>query len=220
MTETPILNNPEILQRLRDRFPILGDYPTEIRGERIDEASYLGTLETDDFFGFCVGYSPTKETVKADHFNLLSKEENLQLAYYRILKPVDIRTGGEMRVQLSGREPGTVTGINQIPVYLDSCGLVQLRWGKDIAVLWEAFFDPKFTQRLDHEVLMNQLWSRCEEFLYGQGVSRIYTYNRDLRFTDQWYRAFLERRGYQPVTGRNVTVMKKIGNQVCDRNSS
>ncbi|PZD70638.1 hypothetical protein C1752_10488 [Acaryochloris thomasi RCC1774] len=106
--------------------------------------------------------------------------------------------------------PGKVTGVHSIPVILKDCGCAQLWWGGEVGVLWEAFFEGEIKGRIGHEVLMNQLWGCCEDFLKSQGVKKIYTYNRDLEIPNEWYQAFLQRRGYKSVEGRKVTVVKEI----------
>lgn len=211
MTEQSIHNNPAILKRLYRRFDHLQDYPCELKGQFIDEACHIWTLETDDFLGFILGYPVEKDSAGRDRFTMLSAEENQAITHYRHLRPVlPWRPQPIIGVQMPQQGPGTVTGTHSIPVVLKNVGNAQLWWGGEVAVLWEAFFDDAITQRQDYEALINQLWGCCETFLENQGVQRIYTYNRDLRFNEKWYRTFLERRGYRVVEGRKVTVVKNI----------
>ena len=44
------------IRRLYKRFDYLQDFPCELRGCLIDEASYFGTLETNEFLGFVMAY--------------------------------------------------------------------------------------------------------------------------------------------------------------------
>lgn len=79
MNKQPIINNPHALTKLCRRIDYLNDFPASIEGEDLDDARLLGTLETDDFLSFVLGYSPEEGILSPDHFKMLSKEENCQL---------------------------------------------------------------------------------------------------------------------------------------------
>lgn len=211
MNEPSVINNPHILKKLCRRIDYLNDFPASIEGEDLEDARLLGTLETDDFLGFVLGYSPEEGEVSPDHFKMLSKEENRQLNHYRLIKPVLPWPQPILGISVPGGEPGKVTGIHRVPVVLKPCGVAQVWWGGDVAVLWEALLDGDVKERQDYEALMNQLWGCCEVFLKGQGVRQVYTYNRDDEYPLKWYQGFLERRGYVPVKDRKITVRKILG---------
>lgn len=206
--EDPILDNPHILEKLCRRIDYLNDFPASIEGEDLDDAHLLGTLETDDFLGFVLGYSPEEGEVSSGHFKMLSQEENRQITHYRLLKPVLPWPQPIIGATVSDEGPGKVTGVHKVTVVLKPCGMAQVWWGGEVAVLWEALLEGDIKDRQDYEALMNQFWNCCEDFLKGQEVRQVYTYNRDDAYPLEWYQGFLERRGYIPVEGRKVTVRK------------
>ena len=61
MSELPFTNNSAILERLYQRFDYLQDFPCQLEGCFINEANHFGTLETDDFLGFIMGYQVEEE---------------------------------------------------------------------------------------------------------------------------------------------------------------
>lgn len=210
MNEQPILSNSHVLDKLCRRIDYLQDLPFSIKGEDLDDAHLIGTLETDDFLGFVLGYSSEEGEVSSGHFKLLSTEENRQLNRYRLLKPVIPWPQPIIGATVSDEGPGKVTGIHDVPVLLKPCGIAQVWWGGNVAVLWEAFLEGDIKERQDYEALMNQLWGCCEEFLRGQGVRQVYTHDRDHDYPLDWYQGFLERRGYVPVEDRKITVRKVL----------
>lgn len=77
-----------MLAKLYQRFDYLQDLPFELRGCSIDDATSLGVLETEQFLGFLMAYSVEKEYPTKDHFLFLSQQQNLQICYYRHIRPV------------------------------------------------------------------------------------------------------------------------------------
>ncbi|NJM67814.1 MAG: hypothetical protein HC851_20175 [Acaryochloris sp. RU_4_1] len=209
MNEQPILNNPDVLEKLCRHFDYLNDLPSHLQGQFLEDACHLGTLETDDFLGFVLGY-PEEDTALPEHFPMLSVTENSQITSYCLLKPVLPWPQPIIGVSVPPIGPGRVTGVHSVPVLLKPCGSAQLWWGGDVGVLWEAFLEGDIQERQDYEALMNQLWGHCEDFLKSRGVQLIYTESRDPEFDERWYKDFLERRGYIPVKGRRITVRKEI----------
>lgn len=86
--ERLITSDPRVLEKLYQRFDYLQDLPSELRGCFIDEATSLGVLETEQFLGFLMAYEVQKESPSKDHFPFLNSQQNLQLRYYRHIRPV------------------------------------------------------------------------------------------------------------------------------------
>ncbi len=210
MIEQPILDNPEILQHLYRRYDYLKDFPCTLKAICIEEASYLGALETDDFLGFILAYEIEEAKVSRDHFPMLSAEENLKIGHYRLLKPVEPWPQPIVGVAMKGIETGKVTGTHSVDVLLKSIGSAQLWWGEKVGILWEGILGGDIQERQDFEALMNQLWGICEEFLRNQGVQEVYAFNRDPEYAPDWYQGFLERIGYRSVEDRPCTVVKTL----------
>jgi hypothetical protein len=208
--ETPIHEDQAFLDQLYKHYDYLQDYPCEFRAMFIEDALSLGIIHSDDFLGAVLGY-PVEEFKTRDHnyFPYLPPEANLKLSSYRHLTPVIPSPQPIIGVAMAG-DRGTVTGIHGVPVILHQIGNCQVWYGHDVALIFECFLEGRVQQDPGFEVLMNQLWSICEEFLMGQGVSQIYALGRDPALDDTWFQGHLERRGYQPLTEKSVTWVKAI----------
>lgn len=208
--ERPIHADQVFLERLYNRFDYLQDFPCEFRAMFIDDALSLGMLHSDDFVGAVLGY-PVEEfqTRDRNYFPYIPPETNLKLSSYRHLTPVMPCPQPIIGVAMVG-DQGTVTGIHSVPVILNKIGNVQVWYGPEVALIFECFLEGQVQQDPSFEVLMNQLWSICEEFLIGQGVSQIYALGREPALDDNWFHGHLERQGYQPVEEGSVTWVKAI----------
>ena len=204
MTKQPFATDSTVLQRLYRRFDYLQDFPCEVKGCLIDEATCLGTLETDDFLGFVMGYQVEQETPDANHFVIISREDNLKINHYRHLRPVQPWPQPIIGVAFSEQEPGRVTGTHKVDVMMNNIGNAQLWWGGDVGIIWEAYLDRFIRQRENFEALIHQLWQQCEEYLFAQGVKRIFTHNHDPEFDNDWYLRFLQRRGFEVVSEKAI----------------
>jgi hypothetical protein len=209
--ETPIHEDQAFLDQLYKRFDYLKDYPCEFNGMFINEALSLGILHSDGFLGAVLGY-PVDEfkTRDRNYFPFLPAEVNLNLSSYRLLTPVIPWPQPIIGIAMAG-DHGEVTGIHAVPVLMQKIGKVQVWYGQEVALIFECFLEGQVQQDPGFEVLMNQLWSICEEFLMGQGVSQIYALGRDPALDDAWFRGHLERRGYQPLSAESVTWLKQPG---------
>jgi hypothetical protein len=172
--------HPEVLDRLFKRFSYLQDYPLNIRGKLIEEAQYYGSLATDDFLGFLMGYPEEACLFRHDHFPFLNAKENEQLSHYQLLNPVIPWPTPKVGIQSN-----QVTGTHSIDVIMHQVGTCQLYWGGEIGVLWEAILYPDIRARIEFEAIMNQLWGFCEQILFSHGVTKIVTYNRDPEYPNE-----------------------------------
>ena len=195
LDELPVQNDPEVFDALYTFFPFLKDYPLDLNGSFIDDARCLGRLQRPDLLGFVMAYELEREPYPSD-FPFLTPEQNRQLCCYRDLRPV--LPYPQPVINLVQRADGQlVTGeTRKVTVVLKNAGSAQVWFGGGTAVLWEAFFDRQLQARGDHAVLMTQLWDLCEGYLQKQGVKQVYTYASDPEFPDDWYRPWLEARGY------------------------
>ena len=64
----PIADDPNVLERIYERFAYLRDQPLILLGSYIDQAASLGHLETNGFLGFLMAYPVTDERPKLDRF--------------------------------------------------------------------------------------------------------------------------------------------------------
>jgi hypothetical protein len=75
MQKTPFINNLAILERRYKHFDYLQDFPCELQGCFINEATNFGTLEPDYFLGFIMDYQVEGEQPTPDHFLFLSERD-------------------------------------------------------------------------------------------------------------------------------------------------
>lgn len=206
--ETPIQENQAFLSLLYKRYDYLQDFPCEFKGMFIEDAMSLGTLHSDEFLGAVLGY-PVEEfkTRDRNYFPFLPVEANLKLSSHRHLTPVIPWPQPILGVAMAG-DRGEVTGVHSIPVMLNKVGNAQVWYGKDVGLIFECFLEGQVQQEPSFEILMNQLWSICEEFLMSQGVSQIYALARDPALDDTWFRGHLQRRGYQPIAEGAIAWVK------------
>jgi hypothetical protein len=198
--ESPIQSDPEVLEAIYWRFDYLRDHPLKLRASFIVEAVSLGTLHAEDFFVFLMACEVEAVKPVKDPFPFLSAEENLSVTHYCSIRPVVPWPQPRIGITWNNeRGEGRVTGTHEVDVILRPVGEAQLWWGNATGVIWEGFFERDIRAREDHELLMHGLWEGLEGYLAAQGVSRVYTHDRDLVFEDAWYRGFLKEREYQPV---------------------
>jgi hypothetical protein len=213
--EIPITTDPNVLERIYRQFAYLKDYPLNLLGAFIDEAVSLGALQSDDLLAFLMAYEVEEERPSRGQFAFLTPEENLSVRYYRHIRPVQPWPQPIIGVAFQGQQ-GVVTGTYRVDVVMRNIGNIQLWWGDEIGVIWEAFFDANVRARSDHELLMHQLWDELERYLAGRGVKRVLTNKRDPALDEGWYQAFLARRGYgsdpqrAELPGGKVAVMKNL----------
>lgn len=207
--ELPIAKDPRVLGKLYQKFDYLQDLPFELKGCWLDEAVYLGLLESSDFLGFLMGYEVEQERPSHDHFEFLNREDNIQIQYYRHIRPVQPWPQPVIGVAFDSPNTGTVTGTHKVDVVLKDIGKVQVWFGGKIGVIWEAFLEQRLQQGESYGILMAQIWNQIEEYLANQGVERVYTYDRDPAVEPVWYRAFLCQRGYQPRSG-SIALVKPL----------
>jgi hypothetical protein len=207
--EIPIQENQEFLKQLYKRYDYLQDFSCEFKGMFIEDAMSLGTLHSDEFLGAVLGY-PEQEfkTRDRNYFPFLPAEVNLKLSSYRHLTPVIPWPQPILGVAMAG-DRGEVTGIHSVPVMLNKVGNGQVWYGQDVGLIFECFLEGKAQQEPSFEVLMNQLWSICEEFLMSQGISQIYTVGRDPALDTAWFEGHLQCRGYQPTTEGAIAWVKR-----------
>lgn len=212
MTESPIRDNPQILQALYKKYGYLMDLPCELKGCLIDDATHFGTLQTDNFLGFVMAYvEQINDHPVPDYYPFLQKEDNLKLSHYRHLRPVKPHPQPIVGVSFDQHsEVGSVEGTHRVDVMLNEIGNAQLWWGEDVAVIFEAMLYKSIQQEQEFEAIIHQLWTMCEAFLKAQGIQRIYTHNHDPEFDTQWYQGFLERRGYRTYDDRFSVVVKTL----------
>ncbi len=204
--EAPVTSDPEVLELIYRRFNYLKDHPLKLRGSFIDEAVSLGRLEGEDFLAFLMAYEVEDERPTPDHFPFLTAEENLQVTRYRLIRPAIPWPQPTIGVAWNFLEGvGRVTGTYEVDVVMKPVGEAQLWWGGSTGVIWEAFFERDIRAKKDHELLMRQLWETLERYLAGEGVTRVYTHDRDPALDDAWYRTFLAARGYTSARERSVT---------------
>lgn len=206
--EKPIQDSQAFLNALYRRYDYLQDFPCEFQGMMLDKATSLGMLQTDSFLGALLGYPVENETLTRNHFPYLPEEVNLSIAHYRQLTPVQPWPQPIIGVAMTGTQ-GTVTGVHSVPVVLQRVGNVQVWYGQDVGLIFEAFLEGQVQNDPSFEVLMNQLWSKIEQYLTDQGVSKVYTLARDPALDERWLRSHLERRGYQPEEEGVVTWVKQ-----------
>jgi hypothetical protein len=204
VSNIPITQDSTVLDRLYRRFDCLQDLPCELRGCCVDEAVNLGFLEADSFLGCLMAYEVEESVPIQDHFVFLSREDNLRIDHYRHIRPVEFWPQPIIGVTFDNESTGRTTGTHRVEVMLKESGNVQLWWGQEIAVIWEAYlgdglrpvFDHRPQQFQEFEALMNQMWNSIEQYLQDQGVKQIYTDAADPEFDPEWFRCFLIRRGY------------------------
>lgn len=196
MKEGPIAQDPALLERLYKRFTYLQDLPCELRGCCIDEAVSLGFLEADSFLGCLMAYEVEENRPDKDHFVFLSASDNLKIDCYRHIRPVEFWPQPIIGVAFASESTGRTTGTHRVEVMLQNAGNIQLWWGNDIAVIWEAYLGDRPQQLQEFEALMNQVWSCIEQYLQAQGIKQLFTDAADPEFDSKWYRDFLVRRGY------------------------
>ncbi len=196
MLELPVRSDPEVLEHLYARFTYLRGYPLRLQGSFIEDAAVLSALEAGDFLGFLIAYDEERDSYPAD-FPFLTKDENASLTCQRLLRPAEPWPQPTVGV-LRGNpyEPNITLDIEHLDMVFMDVGTVQLWYGDEIGVIWEAFYGTGVRHRPEHERLLHQLWSACEVNLQKKGARFAFTYARDPNYEDAWYGAFLHARGY------------------------
>jgi hypothetical protein len=215
--ELPVRSDPEVLEHLYAHFPYLRGYALRLQGSFIEDAASLVTLQAGDFLGFLMAYDEERDSYPAN-FPFLTKEENASLTCQRLLRPAEPWPQPTVEVAWDPpHEQGVTLDVKHVDVVLREVGTVQLWYGDETGVIWEAFYAPGVRERPAHEKLLHQLWNACERLLYKNGVRFAYTYSREPNYEDVWYGAFLHARGYYRdparahLPGGRVAVMKDLG---------
>jgi hypothetical protein len=215
--ELPVRSDPEVLEHLYTRFPYLRGYALRLQGSFIEDAASLVTLQAGDFLAFLMAYDEARDSYPAD-FPFLTKEENASLTWQRLLRPAE--PWPQPTVEVAWDSPhaqGVTLDVKHVDVVLREVGTVQLWYGDETGVIWEAFYAPGVRGRPEHERLLHQLWNACERLLYKNGARFAYTYSRETSYEDVWYGAFLHARNYYRdparahLPGGRVAVMKDLG---------
>lgn len=213
--EILIKSDPEVLEHLYTRFPYLSGQPLLLRGAFAEQGINLGVLEHHDFLAFLVAELDACRPYLAD-FPFLTLEENAALSCYRQGWPVEPWPQPLVDILWAGhRGDSVLMDVRQVDVLLKPVGTVQLWWGDEIGVIWEAVFDPLPSR--NQEPLLHQLWAACEDSLRSKSVRFIHTYGRDPVVEDAVYGSFLWERGYRRDPARahlpagEVAVVKDLG---------
>lgn len=209
----PIHSDPEVLEKLYERFTYLSGQPLKLRGA-VGDAHHIGTIETEQLLGFVVADADETTPYQPD-FPLLSRQENAILNHYvqvQLLEPwprplVDV-VWGSRSVEMNL--------IEHVDLHMKPAGFAQLWYGGETGVIWEAFFQPATLWKA-YDALLHRLWKLCEAYLAAKGVRYVHTYSRNPRFDEGWYAAFLDDRGYHAdpsrdhLPGGSVAVVKHLG---------
>jgi hypothetical protein len=214
--ELPIRSDPEVLEHLYTRFTYLRGYPLRLQGSFIEDATSLVALKEGDFLAFLMAYDEERGSYPAD-FSFLTKGENASLNRYRLLRPAEPWPQPLVEVAWDDRKgQGVTLDVSHVDVVLREVGTVQLWYGDETGVIWEAFYTTIVRARAEHEPLLHQLWEACERLLVENGVRFAHTYSREPSYEDAWYGAFLHARGYYRdaarayLPGGRVAVVKKL----------
>lgn len=214
--EIPIHSDPEVLEKLCERFPYLTGHPLKLRGA-VGDAVNLGALEVDDVLLYLLA-EPEEGLPYRPDFPFLTSEENARLTSYVQMQPVEPWPQPTIGVLWNeGRGEGVTLDVQKVEVILRPVGNAQLWWGGETGVLREAFFEGDIRAKAEHETLMHLLWDLCEAYLQGKGAHFAHTYARDPALDERWYAAFLHDRGYDrdparvSLPGGRVAVVKALG---------
>ena len=196
----PIHSDPEVLERLYERYPYLAYQPLGLHGPGGD-LPHVGTLAADDLLAFV-----TAADVRAPYppaVTLLTPAENRGLCRYAQLQVLEPRPQPLVEVAWPSAGAGVASRIGRVDVLLNPVGDMQLWYGGGTGVLWGARFWPPVGSQLDHAALLHRFWGLCERYLAERGVRFVYTPNRDPAFEPDGYAAFLAARGYRPDPARD-----------------
>ena len=186
----PLASDPEVWERLYERFPYLAGQPLTLYGAGGDD-SVIGTLEVGEWLAFVT--ADDQPLPYPPDFPFLTQDENRALArYVQVLEPwpqplIDVAWEGQ------GAE--VVSRIERVEVAMKPVGSGQLWYGGGTGVLWEAILTPSTGAHSGHDTL-HGLWASCEAYLAAQGVRFVHTYDRDPAFGAAEYAAFLHGSGY------------------------
>ena len=197
MLELPVRSDPEVLEHLYAHFTNLRGYALRLQGSFIEDATSLGALKESEFLALLIAYDEERDAHPAT-FPFLTREENASLTCQRLLRPAE--PWPRPTIEVVWDEPkgqGIMLDIEHVDVVLMDVGTVQLWYGDEIGVIWEAFYDTGVRHRREHERLLHQLWEACEAYLHKKGTRFAFTYAREPNYQDAWYGAFLHARGYR-----------------------
>ena len=209
----PLVSDPEVWERLYERFPYLAGQPLTLYGAGGDD-SVIGTLEAGEWLAFVSADDQPPPNPPA--VPVQTQGENRGLArcvQVQVLEPwphplIDVVWGGQ------GAE--VVSRVARVEVCLKPVGSGQLWYGGRVGVLWEALLTPSTGARSGHDALLHRLWEMCEAYLAVKGVRFVHTYDRDPAFEATAYAAFLHGRGYAHdsarahLPGGHVAVVKNL----------
>lgn len=195
----PIHSDPEVLEKLYERFPYLSGQQLTLRGS-FDCAPSIGTIDEGELLAF-IPASDDDQPYPAD-FPFLTKGENRGLSRYVQMQVLEPWPQPHVNVVWGERGAGVVSSIEKVDVLMNPVGFGQLWYGGETGVLWEAYFERPARSRSGHDTLLHRLWDLCEGYLAAKGVRFVHTHNRDLTFDEGWYADFLQARGYVQDTAR------------------
>lgn len=196
----PLHSNPEVLERLYERYPYLADQPLGLRGPGGD-LPHVGTLAADELLAFVVAADVPAPYPPA--FMLLTPAENRGLSRYAQLQALEPRPQPLVEVAWPSAGAGVVSRISRVDVLLNPVGDAQLLYGGETGVLWQARFWPPVGLRPGHDALLHRFWGLWERYLAEHGIRFVYTPNRDPAFRPDRYAAFLAARGYRSDPARD-----------------
>ena len=84
---------------------------------------------------------------------------------------------------------------------LRDVGTVQLWYGDETGVIWEAFYATGVREKPEHERLLHQLWEACERLLNKNGARFAYTQLKRAELRKRVVRRFPARQRLQPRPG-------------------
>lgn len=209
----PIHSDPEVLEKLYERFPYLAGQPLTLSGA-FDRSPSIGFIETEGLLAF-VPASDDDRPYPAD-FPFLRKGENRNLLRYVQVQVLEPWPQPLVNVVWGDRGAGVVSNVEKVDVLMKAVGYGQLWYGGETGVLWEATFEQPVRSRTGHDALLHRFWELCENYLAERGVRFVHTYSRDLTLGEGWYADFLQARGYIQDSGRwhlpggAVTVVKDL----------
>lgn len=195
----PLHSDPEVLEKLYERFPYLSGQPLTLRGSG-GNAPCIDALKTDELLAFVLA-SDHKLPYPPD-FPFLTPDENRGLSRYVQLQPLEPWPQPLVNVVWGNQGAGVVSSVERVDVLMNPIGYSQLWYGGETGVLWEAYFERPVRARPGHDTLLHRLWELCEEYLAAKGVRFIHTYSRDITFNEVWYADLLRARGYVQDTAR------------------
>ncbi|MFQ5796731.1 MAG: hypothetical protein ACE5JP_17010 [Candidatus Bipolaricaulia bacterium] len=171
------------------------DYPeaSEILVSFTDKWELVHQMGRGDTPLYIAAMPPSKEEPRRDHFYGLAPEINLELTtyrHYKFFEPWPLPSIHVSWDETTGT--GRVEGMGDLKIQLNSLGQAQAYYGKEVGLIWEAYFH-RGTEIA--EVTWVAFWEAVERDL---GVGKIYTEPHEPTLDQEDYTDFLSRLGYAP----------------------